>query len=124
MELALRSHVVDADSYFNKKRATIDKYRNRSGGHLDADSIRAGIPLLDNVAIGRLALEEPRVGNFVLKNYFAVGILEASIISHLDPGTDLAAEYRAILETIANSINHAQRATQALVYWYLWPKFG
>lgn len=60
----------------------------------------------------------------MLQNYFAATILATAVLSRLEPGVDLAEEYKAVLKVIADSILHTQRATQALVYGLLWDRFG
>jgi hypothetical protein len=117
-------HVNDANSYFSRNIGLINRFRNEFGAHLDKAAAARATALLGPGTFGKVAFADQKNNNFVLQNHFAATILEAAVLSKLDPGVDLAKEYQAVLKVIADSIRHTQRATQALVYGFLWDRFG
>jgi len=116
--------VDDANSYFSKKIGLIKRFRNEFGGHLDPTAAARATEFLSPGTSGTVSFVEPTNHNFVLQNQFVATVLKAAVISKLDPGIDFAQEFQAVLYVIAESIRHTQRATQALVYGFLWDRFG
>jgi len=73
---------------------------------------------------GTISREKTSIGNFTLQNHYAASILQAAVLTKLKPGIDLNQEMNAVLYIIAEAVNHTQKATQALVYGFLWGQFG
>jgi hypothetical protein len=116
--------VDDAHSYFSKKINLVNQFRNEFGGHLDQRAISRALAMLVVGTPGTISREKTSIGNFILQNHYAAPILQAAVLSKLKPGIDLGQEMDAVLHIIAESINHTQKATQALVYGFLWERFG
>jgi hypothetical protein len=116
--------IDDAHSYFSKKIDLINQFRNEFGGHLDQRAISRALAILVVGTPGTISREKTSIGNFILQNHYAAPILQAAVLSKLKPGIDLDQEMDAVLHIIAESINHTQKATQALVYGFLWERFG
>lgn len=117
-------HVDDANGYCSKNIRLINRFRNEFGAHLDRTAVVRATAFLCPGTFGKVAFADQKNNNFMLQNYFAATILETAVLSRLEPGVDLAEEYKAVLKVIADSILHTQRATQALVYGLLWDRFG
>jgi hypothetical protein len=117
-------HVDEANKYFSKNIGLIPRFRNEFGAHLDKTAAARATSLLGIGTFGKVAFADQKNNNFVLQNHFAATILETAILSTLEPGIDLAEEYQAVLKVIADSVLHTQRATQAMVYGFLWDRFG
>jgi hypothetical protein len=116
--------VDDANKYFSKKIDLINQFRNEFGGHLDQRAISRALAILAAGTPGTIGREKTSIGNFILQNHYAAPILQAAVLSKLRPGIDLDQELDAVLRIIAEAINYTQKATQALVYGFLWERFG
>jgi hypothetical protein len=116
--------VDEANSYFSKKIDLINQFRNEVGGHLDQTAIARALAILAVGTPGTISREKTSIGNFTLQNHYAAPILQAAVLTKLKPGIDLNQEMNAVLYIIAEAINYTQKATQALVYGFLWEQFG
>lgn len=116
--------VDDANSYFSKKIDLINQFRNEFGGHLDQKAIKRALGILALGTPGTISREKTSIDNFILQNRYAAPILSAAVLSRLKPGIDLDQEMDAVFHIIAESIDHTQKATQALVYGFVWERFG
>jgi hypothetical protein len=117
-------HVDEANSYFSKNIGLIRRFRNEFGAHLDKSAVGRVTALLGPGTSSKVAFADQKNNNFVLQNAFAATILNTAILSRLEPGVDLEQEFKAALKVIADSVLHSQRATQALVYGFIWDRFN
>lgn len=114
--------IHDANSYFSKNVGLINQYRNEFGAHLDQQATQRAIGSLQPGIRTKVSFADTTKSNSVLQVHFAEPLLEAAILTKLSPGHNLQDEFNAVLKVFADAVMHAQRATQALVYSFLWDR--
>jgi hypothetical protein len=115
--------LVPAERFFQQNGERLKALRNEFGGHIQDAGMKFATGHVSDV-IGKITVARDCNGwTLGLECDFA-GHLMAGVITSKLQGKDYKQELREAIEMIAEAFVHAQAATGALVYMFLWARFG
>jgi hypothetical protein len=111
-------------AYFSSEERLFTEVRNDLGGHFGA-----------NAAVYAIESLTPRTGGIIEtyrdfqtgKNYTEVGFVgeltARAFVRHL-PGNTVLEKYEHLMQKVTRGVELARAASDAVIWFYLWPKFG
>jgi hypothetical protein len=115
--------LLPAEQYFQHNGARLKELRNEFGGHIQPAGVKFATGHVSDVT-GKITMNRHCDGwTLGLDCDFASHLVSAVITSKLQ-GIDYLQELRDAFKVIADGFNQVQAATAALVYLFLWSRFG
>jgi len=118
-----KDELLPVEQFFQQHEASIKAFRNEFGGHLQDESVKFATGHVSDVS-GKITMNLGCDGWTMGLECDFVSHLMAGVITSKLAGKDHMKELREAIEMIAVAFGHVQVATVALVYTFLWDRFG
>ena len=115
--------ILPADQYFQRHGERIKELRNGFGAHVQPAAVEFATKHLSN-AFGKITVKRSCGWTLGLECHFAADLVAGAVTSKLMSRADAKEELAKAMETISEGFTQVQTATGALVYAFLWDRFG
>ena len=116
--------ILPVAQYFEQNGQRLKDLRNEFGGHVQPAAVRFATEHLSD-AVGKVTMNSLSQGwSLGLECHFAANLVAGAISSKMSTGADVLQELRTAIDIISNGFIRVQAATAALVYCFLWDRFG
>jgi hypothetical protein len=118
-----KDDLLPVEQFFQQHEARIKELRNEFGGHLQEASVKFATGHVSDVS-GKITMNLRSEGWTMGLECDFVSQLMAGIITSKLAGKDYKGELGEAIEMMGTAFGHVQVATVALVYMFLWDRFG